>query len=743
MVSPFTSQASDLGAEMVDLQNEQEISSYANKVASGKTPKKKSTKKGGGGSGGAANSGDGKTMEVRSRRIMRGEVIYNYYFPALETTLNLALALMMGLASRWIFGLIRSLRLSFISSNALRSLSGPGGPCCSPFRGGDDEGTRLPGSFERLLACVLVKQEGDNAGTLVFTLILFVLIVGIVKMAWSVSTFSSSKNDGDTESKTATPTDKKDDDAPAYKRINPKKVKRFMVGVGVTLSVLMMFHTPSLLRSLGLAGIREAVEELATRIVLFGNLLGVTSLPETYSMDEPTETIQTLMNGLCLLLSVTWGYVAAGMMSPIEETARNAAHILSPSINKTKKSVDQKVKEQLDLMNIRMMLLIQSLAPFIILCTYLANARFSETQKTTSRGDHVKMPFSKQYFQNSGLYVRVIVCWCFVGASMYTLRPLLQSFLDQASTAASAMAKLGEGVANTDANRDKKNAGKSTSPQKPDPFNERYQKIVFTAGCIAVFPAFVLSMLVLAHLLGGDGSTHPGVGHQSQSRSTPQAVLPVKGLLPPYSNQYMSWIATQSKPESQAGDALLHVAASSQSLWDPTSLRDSAHKKLVNVIGRNRFCYPPEQRSIKAVGRHVNFLLDGDGSDTDEGSILTANPLTGRELLDVSPPTPITFADMILGRKPKNTLSSQDSSCDSENAGSDETGMGECKAPEPLKPPSLFEFISFLTSHNFMTPTIVFPIVDTLGFLCSIWWTYWFSVKGCVCWIRLRVSRLS
>lgn len=570
------------------------------------------------------------------------------------------------------------------------------------------------------------------------------LIVGIIKMSWSVSMFSASKNDdlndlSDTQQERDT-RKKTEGDEVTYKRVHPKKAKRFVVGVVATLSSLMLFHTPSLLRALGLAGLTEAAEEWGARVILFGNLLGVVSLPDTgANLEEPSETVQLLMYGLLVILAITWGYIAAGMMTPIEESARNAAYILSPSANKSKKP--KQPNEMLDLMNVRMMLVIQALAPIIIMCTFLFNARFAETTKAPGRVENTNTTFSKQYLRNSGLYMRVVLSWCFVGASSYTIRPLLQSFLDQASSVASAMATLGEGIMKNDASVEQKSRSKSSQtppskPQRADPFNERYRTLVFTAGRIAAFPAFVLALLGVAHLRGGDGSAHPGVGYQSQPKDAPRPLMATRGLLPPYSEQLMSSLASQSKQqrtETGSSDALLHVAATSQSLWDATPVRDAAHKKVVNWIGgRQKYCYPPEQRSVKAVGRHVDYLLNNNGSDTDAGPILTVNPLTGRELLDMSPPIPVTLVDVLLGRTPITSEKSCKSDADDPN---NSQGAGECQA---VYTSSLTEFFSFLTSHNFMTPTIIFPIVDTIAFLCSIWWTYYYSLKMFLYWIRLR-----
>jgi len=736
-VSPLSSQASGLNAEMVDLQSERGLKSYAKKVASasGKTPKKKP-------------KGDnvGKTMEVRSRRIVKGEMVHDALYPALETTFNLALSIIVGLVSRWLLGLIRSLGLSSASSI---SLGGPGGHCCSAYTGEDDEGTRLAGSFERMLACILIKQEGDNAGTSFLSLLLFVFFGVVLNLAWFSS--KNDKSDPDNEKEKG----KKRESDVRIHRIHPGRVKRFIVGVVATLSSLMLFHTPALLRMWGLDGLTEAVEEWGARILLFGNLLGIVSLPKMDTLEEPAESLRNLTNGLLVILALAWGYIASGMMSPIEETARNAAHVLLPSASR-KRGKSKYPNEMLDLINVRMMVLIQAMAPFIILCTYFFSARFDETTKIPARGG--QLPFSKQYLQNGGLFVRVVLSWCFVGATLYTLRPLMQSFLDQATTVASAMVTLGEDAVNHDVNpsrgsRNKRNTASTSQmpPPKGDPFNDRYKRLVLTAGRIAAFPAFVLAILSMAHLRGGDGSTHPGVGHISQSNDAPRALLPVKGLLPPYSHQCMIWIVNESKPhhkEAGAGDALLHTAALSQSLRDPTPFRDSAHKKIVNWFGKEKFCYPPEVRSIKAVGRHVNFLLDEDNL-ADGGSILTSNPRTGRELLDMAPHIPVTAADILLGRTPVQNLP-KEGSCDVSNtdmAGTKDDSNNskrkeECKlsGPDVLKVqhPSFSEMLTFLFSHNFVTPTIVAPIFDTIAFLSCVWWNYWYSAMMIFYWAKLR-----
>lgn len=734
MVSPFASQATDLNADLVDLKSDEDLNSYAKKVASGNAPK--STKKAK--AGGRGTSGDEKTMEVRSRRLVRGEMVHDTYYPALETSVNLALATLVGLVSRWFLGLFRSLRLSIASSNPM-SLSGPGGPCCSSYTGADDEGTRLPGSFERLLACVLIKNQGDNAGTWLLSLLLLTFLVGVVKLAWSVSSPLPSnareKDDGDDVDENDEKTkESAERSAPTYKRVHPKKVKRFIVGMGATLFSLWIFHTPALLRALGLAGLTEAAEEWSARVLLFGNLLGVVTLPETNTLEAPAEPLENLTNLFLAILALALGYISAGMMTPIEETARNAAYILSPSHQK--KGVKMNPNEMFELINVRIMLLIQAMAPFLVTCTYLFNSRFAEMTKVPVRGQMQSTSFSKTYFTNSNLLVRAVFSWCFVAACFYTFRAILQSYLDQASTVASAMAALGEGVASSDA-KVSQGAGKKrptttpSSPPKSDPFTDRYKNVVLTACRVGAYPAFVLIMLATAHLLGGDGATHPGVGHVSQPRDAPRSILPVKGLLPPYSNQFMSLIAKRNSSGAGAGDELLHETALSQASWDTNPFRDAAHKKLVDVVGRNKFCYPPETRSVKALGRHVNFLLD---SDSDETSVLTMTALTGRELLDMAPQVP-TLLDSLSGRNPVGGYSGGERSCESES-----TQEEECSAAVETHPPTLSEMVSALMAHKFLTPTVIFPVIDTVAFCGSMWWNFWYSFMMAVYWIRLQRS---
>lgn len=704
-LSPLPDQASELNAGMVDLQSEKELSELAKEAASGRVPKKKSSK----------NSSVGKTsgsgeMEVRSRRILKGELVHNDYYPELETTLNLSIAVMVGLASRWLFGLLRSLRLS----------SGFGGPCCSPYTGSEDEGTRLPGSFEKLLACVLIKKEGDDAGNFLLSILLLMFVMNVAKLAGSVSSISSPKS-----------VDVNDDnkrmgskaDVQVYTRIHPQKIRRVLIGSGAAIFSFWLFHTPSLLRLLGLDGLPEAMEELSARTLLFGKLLGITTLPITDTVGD-SSNVEILMNACFAFLAILWGYVASVMMIPIEETARNAAHILSPSTAKKRLNPS----EMMDLINARIMLIIQAVIPVLIVFTYVLNNHFVDSMKFSARSGQRKVTFSKQYLQNSGLYVRIVLSWCFIAACAYSIRTLLQSYLDQATSVASAMGIFGEGMAKDDA---------SDQRRKTDPFNDRYKNIVLTAGRIAAFPALVLGLLAIAHLCGGDGAAHPGIGYQSQPKNAQRSATLARGILPSYGNRYMTWSFNQEQQRRgevgvTAGDGLLQAAALSLSGINESPFRDSAHKTISSWLGNNRFCSPPKTRSVKSLSRHVQFILD----ETYGEVASTINAMTGRELLELAPQVHVTFVDSILGNKPAQ------GSCISEENPDDISRSEVCEASNEsnasLQHPSFFEMLVSLMTHPLFTPSVVFPIVDTVAFLSSVWWSYWYSFKLATYYLKLR-----
>ncbi len=718
MVSPISNEASQLNAEIVvDLQSDKDLDHFARKAVAGKMPTRKNA-----GGGGDGDENKRRKLEVRSRRIIRGEMVYIAHYSLLETTFNLSLAVTVGIASRWVLGLFRSFTLSSVSSS-LVSPSGLGGLCCSPYAGSADEGSRLPGSFERLLACVLIKNEGDNAGVFLLTLLLVSFTVLVVKLAWSVSApFNPRTGNLDDENDTNVGEGSELDTQ--ILRVDPEQAKRFFVGLGVSLFSFWFFLTPALLRAFGLDGLLEAVEELSARVLLFGHMLGIVSRHASDSLGYRSD-LDTVTNLILAFLALAWGFIASGMMTPIKETAKNAAHILSPSpSNKRMNPI-----ETMNLINVRVMLLIQALSPLMIMCTYLFHKRFLDTSNVSTRDGQMKKSFSKQHLQHSGLFVRAALSWCFLAAFTYCLRSLLQSYLDQA-------ADLRRG------NADKRNPSPNLYTALPsiDPFHYRYKNLVRTAGRIAAFPVFVLAMLIMAHLRGGDGSTHPGVGYESQSRHAPRSIFHEPKLLPPYGDEFMVWISKQATPhqrnlENGTVEDLLHVAALSQASWQHNPMRDFTQRAIIDLIGKGNFCYPPEVRSIKAMGRHINFLLGDEGDSTiDKGSIHTLQALTGRELFELAPQVPTTlFFEVLFGRTP-----SPKSCIDTNNIQS----AKECKVPEDVsfesQLPRLYQMISFLLSHHFLTPTIVFPVVDAVGFLGSVWWNCWYTTNMLFYWIRIR-----
>ena len=711
-VSPLPDQASELNAGVIDMQSDKELTELAKEVASStghRAPKKKLTK-----NSTVRKTNTSREVEVRSRRILKGELVHDIYYPLVETTVNLSLAVLVGISSRWIFGLLRSL-----------SLSGRGGPCCSPYTGGEDD---LPGSFERLLACVLIKKEGDDAGNFLFTLLLAIYAMNAVQLAWSVSSLSSSKhfdvnddsgsNNGDGGG--ARIGSKSDEQI--YMHVHPQKIRRVLVGCGAGLASLWLFHTPALLRFLGLDGLPEAIHELSARILLFVHLFGIASPPRSGSFGD----VQTLVNICFALIALAWGYLASAMMIPIEETARNAAHIMSPST--AKKSLNP--SETMDLINVRMMLIIQAVTPVLILCTYFLNNHFEDSLNSSAGGRHRKMSFSKQYLQNSGLYVRIVLAWCFLAACAYCLRSLLQSYLDQATSVASATGMLGEGVAQ-DVASDRRGSSQTFS-RETDPFNDRYKNIVLTSGRIAAFPAMMLALLALAHIRGGDGTPHPGVGYQSQQLNAPRSSLDTHRLLPSYSNRYMSWTFRKKQQlrgdaDVRAGDGLLLAAAFSLPEINESPFRDSAHSTIVSWLGSNRLCSPPEVRSVNSLIRNVQFILD----ETYGEAIGAITAMTGRELLELAPEIPVTLLNAMMGSEAQG-------SCVRGNDPGDTHSNEVCESSIGSSSPSLFEIFVSAMSHQLFTPTVVFPLVDAFAFLSCVWWSYWYSFKFVIYSFKLR-----
>ena len=142
---------------------------------------------------------------------------------------------------------------------------------------------------------------------------------------------------------------------------------------------------------------------------------------------------------------------------------------------------------------------------------------------------------------------------------------------------------------------------------------------------------------------------------------------------------------------------------------------------------------------------------------------------------------PVTVVDVLLGRETAEGLS-EERSCENGLGDMRENREGrdnsqrteECNISDDkgrtLRHPTFFEMCSFLGSHNFLTPTVMFPIFDTLAFrkyfldqalfvidinqsnlsnshaywvvsfqkVSSVWWNYWYSMKMIVYWLTLQ-----
>jgi hypothetical protein len=402
----------------------------------------------------------------------------------------------------------------------------------------------------------------------------------------------------------------------------------------------------------------------------------------------------------------------------IQETARNAAFVLSSNPAKRSKKKNETPDEMMALMNTRIMLIIMAVAPLVILCTFFAETHFAETvAKTAARSRGGQASFSKQYLQNSGQFVRVGLSWSFMGASVYTIRALTQSYLDQASTVASAMSVYSEASGSKTSNQ--------TNSNQPDPFSDRYSKVVPTAGKIAAFPAFVFAILTLAHLRGGDVSVHPGVGNENIDALSATAI---KGLVPGYSGEYAMWIASRQGNQQQKPTAL-QAASLSQSTWEETPLRDKAHRYISDWMGREKFCAPPSPRAVKAMGRELNYLmLQSNDVSIDEDTTLPI-AINGAQLLEHASPLPYTLIDVILGGK----TSSEEQTCTNNDIAESEQTCTASTIPKRA-------IVSSVLSHNIITPTIVIPVVETLTLLSSVLWTVWYTVMVVWYWTKIRKS---
>ena len=683
MVSPST-MASTLNANVVDLKEE---------VGSKKDSKKSKV---------SSKSTSSGLMEIRSRRIREGELVLSKHFPMIETPMNCALSVLLGLILRWVFGLVRSLRLS-------RMDDGVGGVCCSSYQGieGDSKS-----SFERLLACVLIKSEGDEAGKLPLSALLLCLFGAIFKLAGHVASANEPSRDSHAT--------KDEKGRHVYRRVSKQKVKRFFALIGATLSALWLFHTPALLRYFGLFGLIEAFNELSARILLLGNLIGIVTIPENDPLFGHTDLVQNLTNLLLTAFAIFWGIYASILVECIQETARNGAFIMSsnPSKNKNKKHTPD---EMVKLMNTRIMLVIQTVAPLVIVCTFFAESHFAETLTKAARGGG-NASFSKQYLQNSGQFVRAGLSWSFLGASIYTIRAMLQSYLDQASTVASAMSIYG-GSAESPG----KQAAKSN---QTDPFSDRYAKVVPTAGKILAFPAFVFAILAFAHIRGGDVTVHPGVNQESIDALSVSAI---KGLSPAYSGEYSTWIMNSNELHQKGSHSLMQAASMSQSTWEETPFRDGAHRKVAHLLGEHKFCNTPTPRAVRSMGRELHYMmLQSKNTPITENTTLPI-AINGPQLLELAHDVPYSLINLLVG---PNNAESHEMTCGNQDHNSEQEDT-VCAA-SPKQYPSVSMVFSSIMSHSILTPTIVVPVVETLSLLSSIWWTIWYTVVLVLYWIKIN-----
>ena len=125
---------------------------------------------------------------------------------------------------------------------------------------------------------------------------------------------------------------------------------------------------------------------------------------------------------------------------------------------------------------------------------------------------------------------------------------------------------------------------------------------------------------------------------------------------------------------------------------------------------------------MSALGRHVNYLLETDDDDNSIETVMVSHAMTGRELL--------TFVPVL--------KTDTDTTCNTSVEDDGENESGQCETTVDEDSPPLHLVLSSILSHRIFTPTVVFPIIDTLAFLSSVWWTYWFSVKTIVYYIGLQ-----
>jgi hypothetical protein len=319
--------------------------------------------------------------------------------------------------------------------------------------------------------------------------------------------------------------------------------------------------------------------------------------------------------------------------------------------------------------------------------------------------------------------------WSFLGASIYTIRAMLQSYLDQASTVASAMSIYGGSA---------ESPGKqSANSNQTDPFSDRYAKVVPTAGKILAFPAFVFAILAFAHIRGGDVSVHPGVNQESIDALSVSAI---KGLSPAYSGEYSTWIMSSNELHHNGSHSLMHAASMSQSTWEETPFRDGAHRKVSHLLGEHKFCNTPTLRAVKSMGRELHYMmLQSKNTPITENTTLPI-AINGPQLLELAHDVPYSLIDLLVG--PSNAMSLDTSDVDHEmTCGNHDhnSELDDTVCAASLKQyPSVSMVFSSIMFHSILTPTIVVPVVETLSLLSSIWWTIWYTVVLVLYWIKIK-----
>ena len=245
---------------------------------------------------------------------------------------------------------------------------------------------------------------------------------------------------------------------------------------------------------------------------------------------------------------------------------------------------------------------------------------------------------------------------------------------------------------------------------------------------LPAFPAFIFALLATAHIRGGRISVHPGVGQGSLDALSVSAV---QGLEPAYSGEYAFWILSTKGTRQGSGDALLQAASMSQPSWEETPFRDTAHNKIAEWMGKGKVCHTPAPRSVKSLGRHVNYLvLESNNVEINEDTTLPV-AINGPQLMELANPLPYSLIDVLMGKAKSDPIDDMTCNADSKR------DSKECSLS--LQPPPTTKMIaSSILSHKILTPTVVIPVLGTLSLLSSILWTIGYTIMVILYWISIR-----